>query len=180
MHYRRVRRHPDHRHWAGMRNLTDEGSQQDHLLDVHLHEHMGDRAAERLPPEGRFLSDDQQLVALLAGAGGGVEPRERPRKAARSPIVDVNRGPALLEVEELLGIDHREGLAGVGQAEEIVDGARSRLARITPAFEGDDRVRPPQPGLGEATYRVHATRLPRLTASGEREACPVSGIRSPA
>ncbi len=148
-----------------MRDLADESAEQHYLFDVHLGEHLGHGAPERLPAQIGLLAENQQQIAIVVPARRGEELGGRPLEAPHSRLVDSDGRPALLEVEELLRIDGRERLVRVGKAQQIVDGTRRRIACVVPSFERDDRPWPAECRFREPPYRVHGRRVATAGAS---------------
>ncbi len=140
----------------GVRHLADERSEQHDLLDVHLDEHLRHVPGECLPAKARLLAEHHDQVAVVGGCLDGEELGGRPAEPPRASLIDRHRGPAHLEVEELLRVDDCERFRHLGLLQQVFGDSAGRLARIVPAFERDDRARGAQCRLRETMDRIHA------------------------
>ena len=143
-----------------MRDLPDERAHQHDLLDVDLVQHLRDMARKRLPAEARLLAqDDDEITA--ARPLDRVEPRRGPDQVSSAAIIDLDRRPVLLEVEELLGIDHGERLVHIVLPEQVGQRPGGRLAGIVPPLERNQCSGAAKGWFVEAADGVHGASVPR-------------------
>ena len=100
-------------------------------------------AAERAPPEGRLVSDQQDQVARGAGHARLVQLDLRPLDPPGVAVDQLDLRARALEVVELLGVDRREPPRAERAGHER-DRARGRVRRVVPALERADQRRRPQ------------------------------------
>ena len=125
----------------------------------HLHaERLGqvdDGLGERAPAERGLGAGEQDQVARGARDADGVDLELGPVDRARDAVLEAHHRARGLEVDELLGVDLREGLGAEAAGDEGQGGGRG-LARVVPALERADQRRGPKPiGTAFPTQRLH-------------------------
>src|SRR6266508_1097750 len=127
-----VRGAPDHRHRPGVGDVGQERPQRDQPFGLERPAEVHDGRPEGPPPHVRLGAREQHDVPPLHP--GVVELAGRPFDDPGHPVHEADRGPADLEVEELLGVDagERGGLPGLL---EVARGRARGLAGVVPAPE---------------------------------------------
>ena len=110
---------PGQRNRLGVGYAAYEGTEQHHLFDIDLAEHLGDNAAERFPAQVGLVAEDQYEVVILSRFPNRIEQGVGPGQTTGAAFVDLHVRPLLLEIEELLGLDGGKRTLGGGLPDEI-------------------------------------------------------------